>query len=213
MPVSVLPSNSKQGIIAGVLSIQGDVSEHLRAFETAFEKLGITGVAIPVKHPHEIEGCDVLAIPGGESTTFSKLLDELGSFDVIKKRAKQGMPILATCAGLILLSKRGDEQVAKTGQKLLGLLDVKINRNAFGRQIHSFETDIDVSFLSPKKYHAMFIRAPLIEKVYDPKIEVVSRLPDGTIVGVRKGKIIGLSFHPELSDYRMHEFLLGLVKN
>jgi 5'-phosphate synthase pdxT subunit len=199
-------------LTAGVLSVQGDVSEHIAAFEAAFEKLGTTGEARPVKHPRDIKKCDVLAIPGGESTTFSKLSVETGSFDTIRKKAKAGMPILATCAGLIMISKRGDAQVKKTGQRLMGLLDVKVDRNYFGRQIDSFETDLEISFLKPKKFRAFFIRAPIIEKIFDPGITVISRLADGTIVGVKKGNIIGLSFHPEIGgDARLHEHVLRLA--
>lgn len=199
--------------MAGVLSFQGAVSEHLAALDAAFASTGISGFGRKVRYADEIASCDCLCIPGGESTTISKLSVENGAFDAIKRKAAEGMPILGTCAGLIMLSKRGDAQVKKTGQKLLGLLDVSINRNAFGRQIDSFETDLEVSFLSPKSFHAVFIRAPKIERVNDSSIEVISRLPDGTVVGVRRKNVIGLSFHPELSgDFRVHEYLIGLAR-
>ena len=196
-------------IQAGVLSVQGDVEEHLAVLRRAIELTEIEASAAPVKTIEDIASCDCLVIPGGESTAIGKHIMESEAYDLIVKRAKEGMPILGTCAGMILLSRHGDGHVEKTKQKLLGLMDVKVNRNAFGRQHESFETEVEVTFLGLPKFRALFIRAPIIEEVGGKDIEVIARLPDETIVGIRKGNLIGLSFHPELSgDTRIHEHLL-----
>ena len=193
----------------GVIGVQGDVSEHVDAVQRAIKEAGLSGVATAVRRPPELAKVDALTIPGGESTTISKLLVKFGLFDDIVRRAGEGMPILGTCAGCILLAKEGDDQVSRTETRLLGLMDMAVDRNAFGRQRESFEADIEVSVLD-RPFHGVFIRAPEITRTWggcDP----IGRL-QGRIVLAREGHLVGAAFHPELSgDLRIHTWFLGLV--
>ena len=184
----------------GVLALQGGVEEHL----AAFEKLG--ELAVRVKTAAEAEKADALVIPGGESTTLSKLLFESGVAEIIKEKAKTGMPVWGTCAGMILLAKKGDWQVRQAKQKLLGLMDVEVDRNAFGRQRESFEAKITVGKI--RGFQAVFIRAPAITRVYG-KARVLAEF-GGKIIAAEQGNLLATSFHPELAgDLRLHEYFLG----
>lgn len=198
-------------IIIGVLAVQGAVSEHIGAFSRAFSNLKESGRAISVKTKAELAECNALVIPGGESTTISRLLVKTGLLEEIQKRAKGGLPILGTCAGLVLLAKKGDGQVARTKQKLLGLMDFQVNRNAFGRQKDSFHAPVVLSF-SKKSFEGIFIRAPGVAKVWGKAKPVAwLKMKNGgeKTVGVQQGKILAFSFHPELSQSAfVHEYFL-----
>lgn len=193
----------------GVIALQGAVSEHLDAVKRAFRELGIKGSAVPIRRIKELENIDGLIIPGGESTTISRLLEKASISGIIKDRAKGGMPIMGTCAGCILLAKKGDEEVEKSETKLLGLMDMKVKRNAFGRQRESFETILEIEgFDLP--YKAVFIRAPAIESVWG-ECEALASV-DGEIVLARQNNLLACAFHPELTDdMRVHRLLLEMI--
>lgn len=194
----------------GVLSLQGDVEEHISAVRKAMESLGIAGSVEAVRPRESLRNLSGLVIPGGESTTISKLVKLYGMDEEIKRLAASGVPIMGTCAGLVLLSSRGCEEVDKTGQALLGVIDVSVDRNTFGRQRESFEAEIDIPVLGGKKYHAVFIRAPSITSV-GLGVRVLARY-GGRIVAAEKDNILVLSFHPELSDdLRMEEYFIKKV--
>ncbi len=200
-------------IKVGVAAVQGAVSEHVCAVERALESLGKAGEgkAYPVRRGEDVDDLDCLILPGGESTAISRLLVKFGMFDKIKARASRGMPVMGTCAGLVLLSKFGDEEVKKTGTKLLGLMETSVNRNAFGRQKESFEAEIALEIDGRhSSYHAVFIRAPVISKAYGD-CKVLGELPEG-IIAAKQGNIFAFSFHPELTDdLRIHEWFLKTV--
>ena len=194
----------------GILCLQGDIEEHVSMMEAALAHVGLKGEVSWVKTKEAVASVDALVIPGGESTTMGKLLRQYGIDEEIKKLSKKGIPIMGTCAGLVLLSEAGCEEVAKTGQPLLGLIDVSMERNAFGRQKESFEADIDIPVLGSEKYHAVFIRAPSITRA-GKDVKVLARF-DGKIVAAKKGNILLLAFHPELSgDLRMHAYFLSYM--
>ena len=194
----------------GVFALQGDVREHLRM-------LGSLGVrAIGVRRPSELDGCDALVLPGGESTTMAKLARTFELLDPIRKRIAGAMPTLGTCAGMILLADRIEDGAA--GQETFGGLDVTVRRNAFGRQVDSFEGDIAFEGL-PDPVHAVFIRAPWVEQVGED-VEVLARVADGPaageaagrIVAVRQHHLLATSFHPEWGDDdRVHRLLVDLI--
>ncbi len=194
----------------GVIGVQGDVSEHVDAVARAMKEYGKAGDAIPVRRLADLEGVDALTIPGGESTTISKLLVNLGLFDEILRRATQeSMPIMGTCAGCILLSKDAGIQAERTKTRLLGLMDMAVDRNAFGRQRQSFEADLMVDGLE-SPFHCVFIRAPAILRTWGD-CQPLARYDD-KIVLARQGSFIGSAFHPELSgDLRIHRRFLDLV--
>ena len=193
----------------GVVGVQGDVSEHVDAMQRAIKEAGLAGEAVTVRRPPDLAKVDALTIPGGESTTISKLLVKFGLFDDIARRAHEGMPILGTCAGCILLAKEGDDQVSKTETKLLGLMDMAVDRNAFGRQRESFEGDITVSILD-RPFHGVFIRAPEITRTWGACAPIGTL--QGKIVLAHQGSLVGAAFHPELSgDLRIHKWFLSLV--
>jgi pyridoxal 5'-phosphate synthase pdxT subunit len=164
-----------------------------------------------VRYPEEIEKIDGLILPGGESTVQSTLAAIQRSLPVIKKRISEGMPVLGTCAGMIMLSKRAyDRIVGDTKQKLIGNLDIVIERNAFGRQNDSFEADLSISMLGKEAFKGVFIRAPAVSEV-GKDVEVIGKL-NNRIVAVKQKNIIGTAFHPELSnDSRMHTHLINMV--
>jgi 5'-phosphate synthase pdxT subunit len=194
----------------GVLAVQGAVSEHVLAFEDSLRAMGRNGTVIPVKHPAHIEAIDALAMPGGESTTMSKLVDRFGLRGAIVRRAAGGMPVMGTCAGLILMAKEGDAQVGGTATRLLGLMDMKVSRNAFGRQRESFEAAVAVDGIAGGPFPAVFIRAPAILSV-GGGCRAVGRF-DRRIVAARQGAMLALAFHPELSgDTRLHEAFLSMA--
>jgi 5'-phosphate synthase pdxT subunit len=193
----------------GVLGLQGAVSEHLSSTRRALKNLGMRGEVIWVSRREHLEGLEGLILPGGESTTIGGLLVSTGLFEGIREEARKGLPLLGTCAGLILLASEGDEEVRRTGQPLLGLMDMKVIRNAFGRQRESFEADGRVEGLEGGPFRGVFIRAPVVERVWG-EARVVAEL-EGRIVGVRQGKRLAFSFHPELTpDTRIHEYFLEL---
>ena len=190
----------------GVFALQGDVREHLHVLES----LGVR--ALGVRRTSELDGCDALVLPGGESTTMAKLARTFDLFDPICKRVADGMPTLGTCAGMILLADRIED--GAPGQETFGGLDVLVRRNAFGRQVDSFEGDLDFEGLT-EPVHAVFIRAPWVEQVGD-HVEVLARVSGGEaagrIVAVRQGHLLATSFHPEVNgDPRVHRLLVDLI--
>jgi len=193
-------------IKVGVLALQGDVEEHVKATRIAIERLNVKGEVLEVKKIDDLLNVQALVIPGGESTTIGKLLLRRNMLETLRDRIKLGMPVLATCAGLILLAKNiKDRVVGVTGQPSIGVLDVEVIRNAFGRQRESFEIDLEVKGIGTIR--AVFIRAPAITKVGD-SVEVLARL-NRYIVAVREGNILALAFHPEVTnDTRVHEFFI-----
>jgi 5'-phosphate synthase pdxT subunit len=195
----------------GVIGLQGAVSEHIEATKRAMRKLNIKGGVIWVGRPEELEGLDGIIIPGGESTTIGKLMFTTGLFEKVKQKAKNGIPILGTCAGLITLAKRGDEQVVRTKQPLLGLMDISVIRNAFGRQRESFEVDLKIPILGEEPLRAVFIRAPAVEETWGD-VKVLAKFQD-KIVGVKQNNLIAVAFHPELTpDTRLHEYFLRMCQ-
>ena len=195
----------------GVLGLQGDVEENVAATNQALQELHINGNVDVVRYPEEIERVDGLILPGGESTVQSSLVAIQRSIPVIKKRISEGMPVLGTCAGMIMLSKRDyDRIVGDTKQKLIGNLDIVIERNAFGRQNDSFEADLSLSMLGSEAFKGVFIRAPAVSEV-GKDVDIIGKL-NNKIVAVKQKNIIGTSFHPELSgDSRIHRHLINMV--
>jgi len=193
--------------LVGVLALQGDVREHRAMLEEAGAR------TIAVRRRAEVEQVDALVMPGGESTTMYKLARTFGLFEPLRDRLREGMPAFGTCAGMILLADRIEG--GTLGQETIGGLDVVVRRNAFGRQVDSFEADLDVADLD-KPFHAMFIRAPWVEKV-GSDVSVVARVASGPevgrIVAVRQGHLLATSFHPEITgDRRFHEVFVDLVR-
>jgi len=195
----------------GVLAVQGAVSEHVEVLKKAMKNSKIEGNVSYVRSLRDLDDVTGLVIPGGESTTIGRLMLSTGMEERIVELAKNGLPILGTCAGTILLAKEGDEQVKQTNTNLLGLLDMKILRNAYGRQVDSFEAYVKIAEIGNKPFKAVFIRAPTIEKVWN-NTEVWAEYK-GTIIGAKKGNVLALTFHPELSDdLRIHEYFLKMTK-
>jgi 5'-phosphate synthase pdxT subunit len=186
----------------GVLALQGDVREHIQALQAC----GV--VAVAVRRAEEIESVDALVLPGGESTTIAQLAEVFGIFDLIKNKIKNGMPVYGSCAGMILLA---DEILdSKEGQKSFGGLNITVRRNAFGRQVDSFESDIAFNDGSGQLIRAVFIRAPWVEKVSD-SVEVLASV-DKHPVAVRSKTALATSFHPELTgDHRIHRYFIEQV--
>jgi len=185
----------------GVLASQGAFAEHI----DIFKRLNVE--AVPVRLPGDIEGVDGLVIPGGESTTISRLISAYDLMAGIQSLAGNGKPLLGTCAGMILMAK----DISTNEVKSLGLMDISVKRNAFGRQRDSFETDISIPALGEEPFPAVFIRAPYIEK-YGDSVEVLARLNDGTAVAARQGNLLVSAFHPELTDdLRFHRYFLDMV--
>jgi len=186
----------------GVLSVQGDFAEHVAAMNDLEEV-----DAAPVKTKKAIETCDGLIIPGGESTTIGKLCERFGLDDAISKLHAAGKPIWGTCAGLILLAK----DIVDSEQWRLGYMDIQIKRNAFGRQVDSFETDLPIKGIEGGQARAVFIRAPAVTKAQD-NVEVLATFRD-SIVMVRQDHLLGTTFHPELTeDRRVQQYFLDMVK-
>lgn len=196
-------------IKVGVLGIQGDIEENILSTEEALKKLNLRGTVESVRYSESIAELDGLILPGGESTVIGSLLSIQGKvFQTIEKKIKEGMPVLGTCAGLIMLSKRTyDKVVGETKQKLFGMLDVVIERNAFGRQHESFEVDLKIPVLGNEPFRGIFIRSPIVNNVGE-SVTILTKLND-KIVAVKQNNIIGTSFHPELSaDIRLHELFI-----
>ena len=197
----------------GVLALQGDFREHINSLSDC----GVN--AVPVKTKEEIQKIDALVIPGGESTTIAKLARSFDLFDLIKKRITDGMPTYGSCAGMILLADRVEDAIV--GQETFGGIDMTVRRNAFGRQVDSFETDLRFEGITQPSIKAVFIGAPWVERV-GPDVEVLAEVNvDGSThpVAVRQGNLLATSFHPELTgDNRIHKYFVEnictkLVKN
>ena len=185
----------------GVLALQGGFIEHIHMLQ----KLGVE--ATPVYNTGELEVIDGLIIPGGESTTILKLLHDFGLFYPLKQKAEEGLPVMGTCAGMVLLASK----VANPDMTTLGLMDIAVSRNAFGRQVDSFQVDIDIPVLGGEPFPAIFIRAPFLES-YGSEIDILSKLEDGTAVAVRQENFLAIAFHPELGDdTRLHRYFIEMV--
>ncbi|HLS40372.1 MAG TPA: pyridoxal 5'-phosphate synthase glutaminase subunit PdxT [Ornithinicoccus sp.] len=191
----------------GVLAVQGDVREHLRALTLAGAD------AVPVRRPEELAQVDGLVIPGGESTTIDRLLRVFELAEPLRRRLEDGMPAFGSCAGMILLATEVLD--GRPDQQSLGALDITVRRNAFGRQVDSFECDLDVTGLEGGPFRAVFIRAPWVERT-GPDVEVVASVDhEGAehVVAVRSGGVMATSFHPELTDdHRLHALFVDLVR-
>ncbi|QPC84331.1 pyridoxal 5'-phosphate synthase glutaminase subunit PdxT [Phototrophicus methaneseepsis] len=185
----------------GVLALQGAFIEHQKSL------IALGAETRQVRLPSDLEGLDGLIIPGGESTTIGKLATAYGLIEPLRQFATD-KPTWGTCAGLIFLAKN----IGIDSQPILGLMDITVNRNAFGRQIDSFEVDLPIKGLGEDPFHAVFIRAPSVTAVQGD-VDVLSRLPDETIVAVREGHLLGTAFHPELtSDLRLHRYFYDMVE-
>ncbi len=193
-----------------MIGAQGDVAEHVEAVRAAMHLGGFQGDVVTVRRREDLAACDALTIPGGESTTISKHLVRTGLHDDIVRRAGEGMPVLGTCAGCILLANEGDDQVRNTRTSLLGLMDMAVDRNAFGRQRESFETELTVEGLEGP-FRGVFIRAPAITRTWG-RCTPLARVDGETIVLARQAHLWGACFHPELSgDLRIHVAFLRQV--
>lgn len=207
----------------GVLALQGGFAEHVAtlrrlggepeggAWSRSPDDQGVGKVtaveALEVRLPEQLASVDALIIPGGESTTIGKLLVEYGLLDPLRRRIADGLPVLGTCAGAIVLAR----DVGGLDQPLVGAMDLTVRRNAFGRQLQSFEADLVVPMLGDRPIRAIFIRAPVIVGV-GPEVEVLARLEDGTVVAARQGRLLATAFHPELTpDTRFHQYFVRLI--
>ncbi len=206
-----------------MLGLQGAFTEHVNALRRAMAALGVEGDARVIRRPGELESVDGVVLPGGESTTISKLLRKFDLHDPLVRRAtEEDLPVFGTCAGLILLATEGDDQVADTETRLLGLMDTAVNRNAFGRQRESFEADLDIKGLDAP-FHGVFIRAPVITRAWGrtevlgvadfPADAVLPGVPRHPVVAARQGNRFALAFHPELTDdARLHAEFVRAVR-
>ena len=185
----------------GVLALQGAVREHVRAIRD------IGAEPVEVRLPRDLVDLDALILPGGESTTMRRLIDAYNLREPIAAMARNGTPMLGTCAGMILLADR----IADGDEPVFGLLDLEVRRNGYGRQLDSFEADLDAPALGDEPLHAVFIRAPMVTDV-GSGAEVLARDPDGRPVAVRQGRVLATAFHPELTgDRRIHRLLAEMV--
>jgi len=185
----------------GVLASQGAFAEHI----AALHQLG--GEAVAIRLPREISGLDGLIIPGGETTSISRLIQDYNLISEITNLAKNGLPILGTCAGMVLLAS----EISDSELEPLALMKIRVRRNAFGRQKESFETELPIPVLGEKPFPGVFIRAPVIEQS-NSDVEVLAKLTDGTSVAARQGKLLASAFHPELTDdLRFHQYFLDIV--
>jgi len=187
----------------GVLALQGAFREHREALTA----LGVP--AVEVRRPEHLAGVDALVMPGGESTTMSKLLDTADLREAIGERLGDGLPVLGTCAGMILLAR--DVLDARPDQRSFGAIELTVRRNGYGRQLDSFEADLDMPALGDEPLHGVFIRAPVVADVGEG-VEVLARDEDGRPIAVRQGRVLATAFHPELTgDRRLHRLLLDLI--
>lgn len=196
------------GPVVGVLSIQGAVREHIGALDAAGAR------AVPVGSAAQLAEVDGLVIPGGESTTMSKLALRDGLMEPLREARRSGLPMFGSCAGMIMLADRVED--ARPDQETVGGIDMTVRRNAFGRQVDSFEVDVPVAVLGDEPFPAVFIRAPWVEAVGEG-VEILATVPrgghDGTIVAVRQGDLVATAFHPELTgDARIHEYFVAMVR-
>lgn len=202
----------------GVLALQGDVVDHMRALEAAGAR------AVPVRRASELDAVDGLVIPGGESTTMSRLLEVFDLFDPVRKRLDAGLPVFGSCAGMIMLADGVLD--GRPDQRSFGVIPMTVRRNAFGRQVDSFETEIAIEGIPGEPFRAVFIRAPWVERVGEG-VQVLGRVggsaadsgagpgdsPGGRIVAVRAGACLATSFHPEVTpDARVHEYFVDMVR-
>ena len=199
----------------GILSVQGAVAEHQRSVTKALASLGKEGETLLVRSLAGLNEADALIIPGGESTTISKLITKFELYERIQKRVSQeDFPVMGTCAGSIMLASEGDVEVEKTGTKLLGLMDYSVNRNAFGSQRESFELPLVIDGIADEAdpFPGVFIRAPLITEVRN-RCRALGTMPDGSgIIAAKQQKLLGLVFHPELTDdLRLHQYFINLI--
>ncbi|MBM3949352.1 MAG: pyridoxal 5'-phosphate synthase glutaminase subunit PdxT [SAR202 cluster bacterium] len=186
----------------GVLAIQGDFLEHRQVLE----RIGTE--APEVRKPKQLDGIDGLIIPGGESTTIVQLMDIYGFREAIREKAHSGMPIWGTCAGMIVLANKLTDHRPDP----IKVMDIEVSRNAFGRQVDSFEIDLDIKGIEGPRFHAVFIRAPVVNKI-GKAVKVLALLEDGRPVAVRQGKLLATAFHPELTnDARFHELFVRVAK-
>ena len=185
----------------GILASQGAFAEHI----AILHQLEVE--TVPVRLPDELVGLDGLVIPGGETTSISRLMLSYNLMDEIRNLAKSSLPVLGTCAGMILLASKTSD----LGIELLGVMDITVRRNAFGRQKDSFETELSIPVLGEKPFPGVFIRAPAIERA-NSEVEIIARLADGTSVAARQGRLLVSAFHPELTnDLRFHQYFLDIV--
>ena len=195
-------------VTVGVFGLQGDIEEHIAITRLALTRMGLDGDVIWAKTVKDIEQADGLIIPGGESTVIGRLADYNRTLKTIKERIYDGMPVLGTCAGLIMLAKKVyDRVVGEVEQPILGVMDIMVERNAFGRQRESFEADLNIPVLGDEPFRGVFIRAPVIRDV-GPQVKPLCMLNE-TIVAVQQYNMIGVSFHPELTnDTRLHQYFI-----
>lgn len=193
----------------GVIAIQGNVEEHVNSLENALGEAKLDAEVVRIKHGGAVASCDALVLPGGESTTLGRLMEKEGISSEIREAVHRGVPVMGTCAGLVLLAKHGDEQVERAEQKLLSLMDIRVKRNAFGRQRESFEAVLDFKGLD-RPFNAVFIRAPCIAEA-GKDVEVLSTY-NGAVVAARQKNLLALAFHPELTeDLRIHRYFLKMI--
>jgi 5'-phosphate synthase pdxT subunit len=197
----------------GVLALQGAIEEHIAATKLALKEMRLEGSVRLVKTVKEVEAIHGLMIPGGESTVIGRLSNLNQTLQAIKQRIYAGMPVLGTCAGLVLLAKKVyDRVLGETSQPTMGTMDIVVERNAFGRQRESFEADLEIPVLGEKKFKGVFIRAPAIREI-EPQVKVLSKL-NGVIVAVQQHNMVGTAFHPELTeDTRIHQYFINMVIN
>ncbi|HEY9492386.1 MAG TPA: pyridoxal 5'-phosphate synthase glutaminase subunit PdxT [Nitrososphaeraceae archaeon] len=202
----------KNEITIGILGVQGDIEENIAATKDTLKHMRVKGSVESVRYSEEIEKVDSLIIPGGESGVISLLLAiQGGAFQTVKRLVSNGMPVMGTCAGMIILSKHAyDRVVGETKQQLMGNLDIVVERNAFGRQNDSFEVDLQIPFLGKDDFKCVFIRSPIVREV-GKEVEVIATF-NNKIVAVKQKNIFGTSFHPELSgDDRLHRQFIKTV--
>lgn len=194
-------THAERPVRIGVLAVQGAFAEHV----ALLREIGVE--AVPVRLPEDLDGLAGLILPGGESTAIRKLIDTWALRAPILEMAQRGAPIFGTCAGMILLSK----EISDGDAPVFPLLDITVKRNAFGRQLESFEADLDVPVLGDRPVHAVFIRAPIVERVGEG-VDVLAQLDDGAVVAVRRGNVIATAFHPELSgETRFHRLVATMA--
>lgn len=195
-------SPSTDDLRIGVLAMQGDFAEHIHHLR----KLGVEAIA--VRTAEQLASCDGLIIPGGESTTIARLLITFGLMEPLRAQIEAGLPVWGTCAGAIMLAK----DVPALDRPPIGAMDITVDRNAFGRQIDSFEADLQVAGIEDGPMHTVFIRAPVISRI-GPGVKVLAQLPDGRVVACREGALLATSFHPELTDdSRFHRLFVEIVR-
>jgi len=200
-------------LTVGVFGLQGDIEEHIAMTKLALTEMKLTGEVIWAKTSKDIERIDGLIIPGGESTVIGRLADYNKTLKAIKEQIYGGMPVLGTCAGLVMLAKKVyDRVVGEVEQPILGVMDIMVERNAFGRQRESFEADLNIPVLGEEPFRGVFIRAPVIRDV-GPQVKPLCMLNE-TIVAVQQYNMIGVSFHPELTnDARLHQYFLKMLSS